>query len=35
MGNAKAKLELGGICGSSVEGLEDTWMGNAKGIGMT
>lgn len=33
--NAEAKLELGGVCGSSVEGLEDTWMGNAKGIGST
>lgn len=35
MGNAKAKLGLGGICVGNVEGLEVTWMSNAKGVGST
>lgn len=33
--SAEAKLGLGGICIGNVEKLEDTWMGNPKGLGST
>lgn len=35
MNSAEATLGLAGICVCSVEGLEDTWTGNAKGVGST